>query len=102
MHNLSMAHHAAGREDEAMKLQDEIAAIGEEMGMTAEEQSEASEAAGVPSPESSHVKLLDTRPGGKKGSGKTTSKEKGDVKDEDSVTTWKPARSQKRKKSKKK
>ncbi|CAN0316091.1 unnamed protein product [Ectocarpus sp. 12 AP-2014] len=46
MHNLSMTHHVAGREDEAIKLRDEIAKIGEEMGMTPEEQSEASGAAG--------------------------------------------------------
>lgn len=37
MHNLSMTHHVAGREDEAIKLQEEIAKIGEEMGMTPEE-----------------------------------------------------------------
>ena len=37
MHNLSMTHHVAGREDEAVKLQEEFAKIGEEMGMTPEE-----------------------------------------------------------------
>lgn len=38
MHNLSMAYHAAGRDDDAVKLQEEIAKLGEEMGMTTEDQ----------------------------------------------------------------
>lgn len=108
MHNLSMAHHAAGREDEAIELQKEIAVIGEEMGMTSEEQNEASYAAGGPAsgpaggptPGSSSVKLHDTREEAK---GKNRRKKKTGKEEGDSVTTWKPTNARNsRRKSKKK
>lgn len=100
MHNLSMVHHAAGREDEAIKLQREIAEIGEEMGMTDEEKNEASDAAGGPasgpagdaSSGSPPVKLRDTREGGKgKNRRKKKNKQKAEGEEEgDAATTWKP------------
>ncbi len=86
MHNLSMTHHVAGREDEAVKLQEEIARIGEEMGLTAEEQSEASGAAGGP------VKLAHEE-------GKSPGK---NHKKKDSGATWKPMHTRSRRKSKRK
>lgn len=98
MHNLSMAHHAAGREDEAIKLQEEIAKIGEEMGMTTEEQSEMSAAADGSAPDGGVVEL--TREAGKKGPGKK--KKKGGGEDGDSGTTWKPMHTRSRRKSKRK
>lgn len=85
MHNLSMTHHVAGQEDEAIKLQDEIAKIGEEMGMTPEEQSEASGAAG------GAVKLSQEE--GKKPQER---KNKGN----DSASTWKPMHTRSRRKDK--
>ncbi|CAM9779605.1 unnamed protein product [Ectocarpus fasciculatus] len=85
MHNLSMTHHVAGREGEAIKLQDEIAKIGEEMGMTPEEQSEASGAAGEA------VKLAQE---GKKAPEKKN-------KESDSASTWKPMHTRSRRKGKK-
>lgn len=84
MHNLSMTHHVVGREDEAIKLRDEIAKIGEEMGMTPEEQSEASGAAG------GGVKLAQEE--GKKAPEKKKS---------DSGSTWKPMHTRSRRKGKK-
>lgn len=85
MHNLSMTHHVAGREDEAVKLQEEIARIGEEMGLTAEEQSEASGAAG------GAVKLTHQE---EESPGKNHKKESG--------ATWKPMHTRSRRKSKRK
>lgn len=83
MHNLSMAHHAAGKEDEAVKLQEEIARIGDEMGMTAEEQSEAGTAADGAAPGGGGAVEL-SRGGGGKAAGKK-GREEGD-----SAQTWKP------------
>lgn len=97
MHNLSMAHHAAGREDEAVKLQEEIAKIGEEMGMTTEEQNEMSAAADGSAPEAGTVESAgkNAAPGKKKKGG-------GGGEDGDSGTTWKPMHTRSRRKSKRK
>lgn len=84
MHNLSMTHHVAGREDEAVKLQEEIAKIGEEMGMTPEEREEAGSAdeQGL----EAAVKLT-RQEGGQTGKKKETRRERGG-----SAGTWKPRR----------
>eukprot|EP00752_Nemacystus_decipiens_P003102 g2873.t1 len=95
MHNLSMAHHAAGREDEAVKLQEEIARIGEEMGMTTEEQNEMSAAADKSAPDAGTLESTGTgtAPG---------KKTKGGDGGEDGVsgTTWKPMHARSRRKGK--
>lgn len=94
MHNLSMAHHAAGREDEAIRLQEEIAKIGEEMGMTTEEQDEMSAAADGSAPEAGVVELAGNKAPGK------NKKKKGGGEDGDSGTTWKPMHTRSRRKGK--
>lgn len=83
MHNLSMTHHVAGREDEAIKLQEEIAKIGEEMGMTPEEREGSGSADGQGL--EAAVKL--TRQEGGQAGKKEKSKGRGG-----SATTWKPRR----------
>lgn len=84
MHNLSMTHHVAGREDEAVKLQEEIAKIGEEMGMTPEEREGSGSADGQGL--EAAVKLT-RQEGGQAGKKKEKSKGRGG-----SATTWKPRR----------
>ncbi|CAM9919827.1 unnamed protein product [Laminaria digitata] len=85
MHNLSMTHHVAGREDEAVKLQEEIAKIGEEMGVTPEEREGSGSADGQGL--EAAVKL--TRQEGGQAGKKKTEKRKGRG---GSATTWKPGR----------
>lgn len=101
MHNLSMAHHAAGREDEAIRLQEEIATIGEEMGMTTEEQDEMSAAADGSAPEGDAVESTG-RKGGASGKNNKNKKKKGGGEDGDSGTTWKPMHTRSRRKGKRK
>lgn len=85
MHNLSMTHHAAGRTDEAVELQEGIARIGEELGMLEEELVE--EADGVSN--EGVVGNVDEPQGDGKSSKKTEQKE-GEDESEESATTWRP------------
>lgn len=84
MHNLSMVHYVAGRKDEAVRLQEEIAKIGEEMGVTEEDSSGDGEAGG----ENLEKGIKVSKEKGK-GLGKNK-KDQGNQ--EKSTTTWKPAR----------
>lgn len=84
MHNLSMTHHAAGRTDEAVELQEGIARIGEELGMLEEEQVE--EADGVSN--EGVVGNVDAPRGDGKSSEKTEQKEEDES--AESATTWRP------------
>lgn len=85
MHNLSMTHHAAGRTDEAVELQEEIARIGEELGMAEEERVE--EADGV---SSEGVTGNVNAPRGDGKSPEKTEQKEGEEESAESATTWRP------------
>lgn len=88
-----MVHHAAGREDEAVKLQEEIARIGEAMGITEEEQQGTdgvgSSGNGTEGASDAPVKMYKTRAEAKKAAAKQKQDED---EDGDSAVTWKPGR----------
>lgn len=90
MHNLSMVHHAAGREGEAIKLQEEIARIGEDMGITEEklqEEGDVSSSSSAAEASEAPVKLFKTRAEAKKAAAKQAEDGEGE-----SAATWKPGR----------
>lgn len=89
MHNLSMVHHAAGREDAAIELQEKISRIGEELGITEEGQKDGMQTEGARLEDA--IKL--TREEGKRPERKTG--RKGKQGGGDSATAWKPGKKKK-------